>query len=592
LLVSSAVEVIRTFGTRYGPVKHCATIACRRDGTILLQPADRAADTRRGEWDQEVLGIELAAGAKAAAHIMSPLIGRDEEIDLLLRRWTRAKAGDGQVVLVSGEPGIGKSRIAAALEERLHAEPHLRLRYFCSPYHQDSALYPFIDQLGRASGFAREDPPAARLKKLEALLALVAPPDEDVALLADLLSLPPSERLPLPNLSPQRKKDRTLEALIRQLEGLAWQQPTIMVFEDAHWIDPTSRELLDLTVKRIGSLPVLLIVTFRAEFQPAWTGQPRVTMMALNRLDRHDRTILVEQMAGGKTLPDDVIDRIVDRTDGVPLFVEELTKSVLESGMPLVEIPTTLHDSLMARLDRLESVRRVAQIAAAIGREFPYGLLRAISGLAEDELQTALARLVGSELVFQRGTPPDAVYTFKHALVQDAAHGSLLRSSRQQLHARIAEALETHFPELPDSQPELLAQHYAETGLVEISVFFWGKAGHSSTGRSAMAEAASQFHKGLDQLALLPDTPERQRQELEFWSALGAVLQAVKGFAAPEKGQAYARARELWEQLGSPLGVPSASLWAVGLSYGPRRIRFGAALGRRFAASEPRKKRH
>jgi predicted ATPase len=384
------------------------------------------------------------------------------------------------------------------------------------------------------------------------LLARVAPPDEDVALLADLLSLPPSERLPLPNLSPQRKKDRTLEALIRQLESLARQQPTIMVFEDAHWIDPTSRELLDLTVKRIGSLPVLLIVTFRAEFQPEWTGQPRVTMLALNRLDRHDRTILVEQIAGGKTLPDDVIDQIVDRTDGVPLFVEELTKSVLESGMPLVEIPTTLHDSLMARLDRLESVRRVAQIGAAIGREFPYGLLRAISGLAVDELQTALARLVGSELVFQRGTPPDAVYTFKHALVQDAAHGSLLRSSRQQLHARIAEALETHFPELPHSQPELLAQHYAEAGLVEKSVFFWGKAGHSSAGRSAMAEAASQFHKGLDQLALLPDTPERQRQELEFWSALGAVLQAVKGFAAPETGQAYARARELWEQLGSP----------------------------------------
>jgi class 3 adenylate cyclase/predicted ATPase len=483
---------------------------------------------------------------------LTPLVGRDEEIELLLRRWVRAKAGNGQVVLISGEPGIGKSRLTAELDKCLRGEPHLRLQYFCSPYYQDSALFPFIDQLGRASGFAREDPPAARLEKLEALLARVAPPDEDVALLADLLSLPPSERLPLPNLSPQRKKDRTLEALIRQLEGLARQQPTIMVFEDAHWIDPTSRELLDLTVKRIGSLPVLLIVTFRAEFQPEWTGQPRVTMLALNRLDRHDRTILVEQIAGGKTLPDDVIDQIVDRTDGVPLFVEELTKSVLESGMPLVEIPTTLHDSLMARLDRLESVRRVAQIGAAIGREFPYGLLRAISGLAVDELQTALARLVGSELVFQRGTPPDAVYTFKHALVQDAAHGSLLRSSRQQLHARIAEALETHFPELPHSQPELLAQHYAEAGLVEKSVFFWGKAGHSSAGRSAMAEAASQFHKGLDQLALLPDTPERQRQELEFWSALGAVLQAVKGFAAPETGQAYARARELWEQLGSP----------------------------------------
>ena len=302
---------------------------------------------------------------------LSPLVGRDEEIDLLLRRWARAKAGDGQVVLISGEPGIGKSRITAALEERLHAEPHLRLRYFCSPYHQDSALFPFIDQLGRAAGFARDDPPAARLEKLEALLARAAPPDEDVAFLADLLSLPASERHPLPNLSPQRKKERTLEALIRQLEGLARQQPVVMVFEDAHWIDPTSRELLDLTVERVRSLPVLLIVTFRPEFQPPWTGQPQVTMLALNRLDRHDRTALVEQIAGGKALPDEVVDQIVDRTDGVPLFVEELTKSVLESGLlreeadryvldralPPFAIPTTLHDSLMARLDRLASVR-------------------------------------------------------------------------------------------------------------------------------------------------------------------------------------------------------------------------------------------
>ena len=452
------------------------------------------------------------------------------------------------------------------MAERLHAEPHLRLRYFCSPYHQDSALFPFIDQLGRASGFARDDPPASRLEKLEAVLARAAPPDEDVAFLADLLSLPASERHPLPNLSPQRKKERTLEALIHQLEGLARQQPVVMVFEDAHWIDPTSRELLDLTVERVRSLPVLLIVTFRPEFQPPWTGQPQVTMLALNRLDRRDRTALVEQIAGGKALPDEVIDQIVDRTDGVPLFVEELTKSVLESGLlreeadryvldgalPPFAIPTSLHDSLMARLDRLASVRLVAQIGAAIGREFPYALVRSVSRLPEDELQAALARLVASELVFQRGTPPNAVYAFKHALVQDAAHGSLLRSTRQQLHAQIAEALETQFPEIMDSQPELFAQHYAEAGLVEKSVAYWGKAGHRSAARSAMAEAAAQLQKGLDQLALLPDTPERQRQELELRSSQGAVLFAVKGNAAPETGQAYARARELWEQLGSP----------------------------------------
>jgi class 3 adenylate cyclase/predicted ATPase len=497
---------------------------------------------------------------------LTRLVGRDEEIDLLMRCWAHAKTGDGQVVLVSGEAGLGKSRIAAALQECLDAEPHLRLRYFCSPYHQNSALFPFIDQLGYAAGFARDDPPAARLDKLQSLLARAAPPDEDMALLADLLSLPAPERCPLPNLSPQRKKERTLEALIRQLEGLAREQPVVMVFEDAHWIDPTSRELLDLTVERVRSLPVLLIVTYRPEFQPPWVGQPQVGMVALNRLDRRDRTALLEQIAGGKTLPDEVVDQIVERTDGVPLFVEELTKSVLESGLlredvdrylldralPPFAIPTTLQDSLMARLDRVASVRLVAQIGAAIGRQFSYELLHAVSGLPADELQAALARLVASELVFQRGMPPDAVYAFKHALVQDAAHGSLLRSTRQQLHARIAQALETHFPEMMDSQPELFAQHYAEAGLVEKSVACWGEAGQRSATRSAMSEAVAQFHKGLDQLALLPDIPERQKSELKLRSALGAVLNAVKGFAAPETGHAYARARELWEQLGSP----------------------------------------
>jgi hypothetical protein len=483
---------------------------------------------------------------------LSPLVGRNEEIDLLLRRWARAKSGDGQVVLVSGEPGIGKSRVTAALRERLEGEPHIRLRYFCSPYHQDSALFPFIDQLGRASGFARDDPPTARQEKLDALLSRAAPANEDLALIADLLSLPASERHQLPNLSPQRKKDRTLEALIRQLEGLARQQPVVMVFEDAHWIDPTSHELLDLIVERVLSLPVLLIVTFRPEFQPPWSGQPQVSMLTLNRLDRRDRAALVAQIAGVQALPHAVVAQIGDRTDGVPLFVEELTKSVLESGVSLVGIPTTLHDSLMARLDRLASVRLVAQIGAAIGREFSYQLLHAVSGVPGDELKAALARLVGSELVFQRGTPPEAVYSFKHALVQDAAHSSLLRRSRQQLHAQIAETLEIQSPELMDSQPELFAQHYAEAGLVEKSVAYWGKAGHRSAARSAMAEAAAQFQRGLDQLALLPDHPERQRLELEFSEALSAALIAAKGFAAPETGHAHACTRELWEQLGSP----------------------------------------
>jgi class 3 adenylate cyclase/predicted ATPase len=516
----------------------------------------------------QVLGPSVVASRFEALRgvALSRLVGRDEEIELLLRRWMRARAGDGQIMLVSGEAGIGKSRIAATLNERLAAEPSIRLRYFCSPYHQDSALFPFVDQLGRAAGFAREDPPATKLQKLEALVARAALPEEDVAFLADLLSLPSSESPPLPNLGPQRKKERTVEALIRQLEGLAKQEPVLMIFEDAHWIDPTSRELLDLIVERVRNLPVLLVVTFRPEFQPSWTGQPRVSMLALNRLDRSDRATLVFQIARGKKLPNEVVDQIIDRTDGVPLFVEELTKSILESGLlreeadryvldgplPPFAIPTTLHDSLMARLGRLSSVRQVAQIGAAIGREFSYTLLRAVSPLAEGELQAALGSLVASELVFQRGTPPEAVYAFKHSLVQDVAHGSLLRDARQRLHARIVDALETLSPELMDSQPELFAQHYAEAGLIEKSVAFWEKAGHSSAARSAMAEAAAQLQKGLRQLAQLAETPERRRQELEVCSALGAVLRFVKGAAAPEMRQAFARARELWEQLGCP----------------------------------------
>jgi DNA-binding winged helix-turn-helix (wHTH) protein/predicted ATPase len=506
------------------------------------------------------------------------LVGREEETSLLLRLWSRATAGEGQVALISGEAGLGKSRLTVALEEGLATEPHFLLRYFCSPHHQDSPLFPFADQLGRAAGFARDDTHAARLEKLQAQLTRTDLPDEDVAFLLDLLELPMPEGQSLPNLSPARKKQRILEALGSQLDGLARQQPLVVIFEDAHWIDATSRELLDLVVERARDRRVLLIVTFRPEFQPPWTGQPRVTTLVLNRLDRGDRIALVALVAG-KALPDLIIDQIADRTDGVPLFVEELTKSVLESGLlraeadryvidgtlPPLAIPISLYASLLARLDHQKSARLAAQIGAAIGREFPYGLLRAVWASSEDELRTALARLVASELVYQRGMPPDAVYSFKHALVRDAAYGSLLRNSRRELHALIAHALQAQSAELMETQPELFAWHYAEAGLAEKSVGFWAKAGQRSAARSSLAEAAAQFQKGLDQLALLPGNPERLRQQLEFRSALGAVLIAVKGFSAAETGDVYARARELWEQLGSPsefLQVPyGQSLW-------------------------------
>ena len=495
----------------------------------------------------------------------TPLVGREEEVELLLRRWEQAKSGEGRVVLISGEPGIGKSRLTAALSEHVGTEPHTRLRYFCSSHYQNSALYPVIVQLERAAGFERDDGPEAKLDKLETLLGPAAEIG-DVSLLVELLSVPGGGRFAPLELSAQRKKERTFAALVRQLEGLARAQSVLMIFEDLHWIDPTSREFLDLVLARIDRLPVLLAATFRPEFQPPWVGQAHATVIALNRLGRGDCAEMVARLAGNAALlPPDVIAEIVERTDGVPLFVEEMTKAVLEAGAERggeiaasvpwagLGVPATLQASLMARLDRLgPAAKGVAQIGAAIGREFSYELAASVGELAQERLQDTLQRLVDAGLVFQRGTPPEAAYLFKHALVQDTAYSTLLRGPRRQLHARIAEALTAHYPELMDSQPELFAQHYAEAGLVEESAAYWGKAGHRSAARSAMAEAAGQFRKGLDQLALLPDTPARQRRELEFCSALGAVLRSLKGSAAPELGHVFTRARELWEQLGFP----------------------------------------
>jgi class 3 adenylate cyclase len=346
------------------------------------------------------------------SHELTPLVGREEELELLLRRWRQVKKGEGRVVLLSGEPGIGKSRLVTAFAEQIATEPHTRLQYFFSAYHQTSSLYAVMSQLGRAAGFNRNDDPTARFDKLEALLRETATTPEDVALIADLLSLPASDRYPALDLTPQQHKNKTFAALLRQFEALARERPVMMVFEDVHWSDPSSRELLDLAINRIQGLPILLFVTFRPEFEAHWTGQSRVTTLVLNRLDRPDGTALVRRMLATQPLPEGVVDDIVQRTDGVPLFLEELTKAILESGAPSQEIvsvipaaklavPATLHASLMARLDRLgPAAKQTAQVGAAIGREFAYELLAAVAERPENELHLALDHLVGAGLVF------------------------------------------------------------------------------------------------------------------------------------------------------------------------------------------------
>jgi class 3 adenylate cyclase/predicted ATPase len=515
-----------------------------------------------------VVGEGRAEGRFEALHgqHLTPLVGREQELAILLERWAWAKDGDGQVVLLAGEPGIGKSRLLRALRQELSGEPHLTLSHFCSPYHTNSALHPIIAQLERAAGFARGDGSATKRAKLVELLGQATEElDDAVPLIEALLGLPTDGRDACLNLTPQRQKQRTLEILIEQLAGLARDRPVLELYEDLHWVDPSTLELLDLLVEAVRDLPVLAILTYRPEFSPPWLGQAHVTLLPLDRLGRCQGAALVERVVGDKPLPAAVLEQIVTRTDGVPLFVEELTKTVLESGLladagdryelsgplPPLAIPSTLHDSLLARLDRLAPVKEVAQIGAVIGREFSHALLAAVADRPKPELRTALDQLVAAELIFRRGTPPTATYRFKHALVQDAAYQSLLKSKRQQLHARIAKALEA-IPNAAERQPELLAHHVTEAGLARPAIDYWLKAGELAIRRSATTEAIAQLKKGLELAEGLSGDRDRANLELELQTALAGALIAARGFAAPETGEAYTRARELCRQLGQP----------------------------------------
>ncbi len=521
-----------------------------------------------------VIGPREIASRFEALHAsdLTALVGREEESELLLRRWSRAKNGAGQVVLLSGEAGIGKSRLAATLLEHVAGEPHTRLRYFCSPRHTDSALYPIIDQMERAAKLARDDTPRAKLDKLAALLAKTSTSIEDTALIAEMLSLPNDGRYPAPELTPEQRRQGTLEALILQMQALARQNPVLMIFEDAHWTDPTSLEAFGRVVDRIVALRMLLIVTFRPEFEPPWIGRPHVTALTINRLTEGQVDAMIDRVVGDKLIPVGVRPDIVARSDGIPLFVEEMTKAVLEAEgesaaqqvaaavpSPTLAVPASLHASLMARLDRLGPAKEVAQIGAAIGREFSHALLAATVRQPEAELRSALDRLIASGLLFRRGAPPHAAYLFKHALVQDAAYGTLLREPRRALHARIAEILERQFAEIAENQPELVARHCTEAGLIEKAAALWGKAGQRSLERSALVEAIEQLTQAIDLMSTLPATPTLRQQCIEVQVALISPLLHVKGYATPEAKAAADRARLLIEQAearGEPLEDP------------------------------------
>jgi class 3 adenylate cyclase/DNA-binding winged helix-turn-helix (wHTH) protein/predicted ATPase len=515
----------------------------------------------------------------AAAHGLTPLVGREHEVGLLRERWAQVQAGRGHIVVLRGEAGIGKSRLVQVVKDEIIGAATLRIEYRCLPSHQHSALSPIIAHLERVLAFHRDDTPADRLRKLEeALRPSPLPLAEVVPLVAALLSLPlPEERYPPLTLTPQRQKQKTLEALLTWLLALTEAQPVLFIVEDLHWIDPSTLEFLTLLVDQGPTARLLTLLTCRPEFAPPWGLRTHLTPMALQRLPQAQVEAMIARVTGGRALPPEVVAQIVAKTDGVPLFVEELTKMVLESGLlretaasyeltgslPPLAIPATLHDSLMARLDRLATVKAVAQLGAVLGRTFAYELLQAVMPLDEAPLQQALARLVDAELLYQHGVPPQATYLFKHALIQDAAYQSLLKSTRQQVHQRIAEVLATQFPASVETQPELVAQHYTAAGCPEPAVVYWQRAGELASARSAHLEAISHYTTGIALLRTLPETPARLQHAVLLHSALGAALQMTKGQAAPEVEHAYTQAHALCQQLGeTPQLVPVlVGLW-------------------------------
>jgi tetratricopeptide (TPR) repeat protein len=496
------------------------------------------------------------------------LIGREEELALLQRRWNHIKTGEGRLVLIYGEPGIGKSRLVFALQEEIKEGPHHCLRLQCSPHRVQTAFYPVINQLEHAAGLSAGDSDATKLDKLEALLASSSQNlTRDVALFAELLSIPSRAGSSALSISPQRRKELILEQLVGQIAGLAAEMPVLIVLEDAHWVDPTTHELFDILVERIRALPVLLIITYRPEFTPPWLGQSHVTVLTLNRLGRRDNIAVIRQVAKGKDFPPVLLEQIVTRTDGVPLFIEEMTKSVLESEilreenggyvlaetLPLLAVPTTLQASLVARLDRLTSLRAVVQAGAAFGREFAYTSIRAVCNLSDAKLEPLLRQLVASELVHQRGVVPHAVYTFKHALVQDAAYGTMLKSQRVQIHARIVETFERQSPEMLERNPDVLAYHCTEAGTFGKAIDYWLKSARMALGRSAGIEAQAQLEKAVTLLQNITDAVTRQQFEARIQVELGNTFVMTKGFASPDVAAALTKARGLLDEAAYPI---------------------------------------